>query len=90
MPTVGIRELKNKLSFYLKRVESAERIEVTKRGEVVALLIPAKGRKRVDKEVLALVEEGMASWAGGKPLGSTRPVKGRGRPLSELIVEDRR
>lgn len=90
MPTVGIRELKNKLSFYLKRVESGERIEVTKQGKVIALLIPGKGRKKVNKEVLALIEEGMASWAGGKPLGSPRPVKGRGRPLSELIVEDRR
>lgn len=89
MPTVGIRELKNKLSFYLKRVESGERIEVTKRGKVIAILIPAKERK-VDKELLALIEEGMASWAGGKPRGSPRPVKARGRPLSELIVEDRR
>jgi hypothetical protein len=28
-PKVGIRELKNRLSFYLKRVMSGERIEVT-------------------------------------------------------------
>ena len=89
MPRVGIRELKNRLSFYLKRVESGEQIEVTNRGEVIALLIPAK-RRKVDKEVLALVEDGLASWAGGKPLGSPRPVKGRGQPLSELILDDRR
>lgn len=86
---MGIRELKNGLSFYLKQVESGKQIEVTNRGEVIAPLIAAK-RRKVDKEVLALVEEGMASWAGGKPSGSPRPVKGRGRPLSELILEDRR
>lgn len=89
MSKVGIRELKNKLSLYLKRVERGERIEVTNRGEVIALLIPAK-RQAVNAELLALVQEGAASWAGGKPLGSPRPVKGRGRPLSQIIVEDRR
>jgi len=89
MSRVGIKELKNKLSAYLKRVESGERVEVTNRGEVIALLISAK-RRKVNKEVLALVEEGTASWAGGKPLGSPRPVKGRGRPLSDVIIEDRR
>ena len=89
MPTVGIRELKNKLSFYLKQVEDGQRIEVTNRGEVIAFLVPAK-RRKVDKELLALVEEGIASWRGGKPGGASHPVKGHGRPLSEIIVEDRR
>lgn len=89
MPTVGIRELKNKLSFYLKQVQEGKRIEVTNRGELIALLIPAKKRK-VDGALLALVEEGTASWSGGKPRGALHPVKGRGRPLSEIIVEDRR
>ena len=89
MAQVGIRELKNKLSLYLRRVERGERIEVTNRGEVIALLIPAKEGK-VEKELLALVEEGIATWNGGKPKGASRPVEGRGRPLSELIVEDRR
>lgn len=89
MSAVGIRELKNKLSYYLKRVQEGKRIEVTNRGELIALLIPAK-REKVDKELLALVEEGMASWSGGKPRGALHPVRGRGRPLSEIIVEDRR
>lgn len=89
METVGIRELGNKLSFYLKQVQEGKRIEVTNRGEVIALLIPAK-RRKVDKKLMALVEEGLASWTGGKPQGALHPVKGRGRPLSEIIIEDRR
>ncbi len=89
MSTVGIRELKNRLSFYLKQVEGGQRIEVTNRGEVIALLIPLN-RRKVDKEVLLLVEEGAASWNGGKPHGASQPVKGRGRPVSELVAEDRR
>ncbi|GIX47891.1 MAG: hypothetical protein KatS3mg131_2102 [Candidatus Tectimicrobiota bacterium] len=86
---VGIRELKDKLSFYLRQVEKGQEIEVAKRGRVIALLIPARG-KRVHKGLWALVAEGIVSWKGGKPRGASPPVQGRGRPLSELIVEDRR
>jgi len=88
MPTVGIRELKNRLSFYLRRVMSGERIEVTHRGKVIALLIPAR-TNNVPKELLTLVEEGLASWGGGKPSGSSKPVQIRGQPFSELILKDR-
>ena len=88
MVRVGIRELKSKLSRYLRRVEEGERIEVTNRGKVIAFLIPAKGQG-VDNAAWRLVEEGLASWSGGKPQGSRNPVKGRGRLVSEIIVEDR-
>ena len=67
MPTVGIRELKNRLSFYLRRVMSGERIEVTYRGKVIALLIPAR-TNNVPKELLTLVEEGLAFWGGWETL----------------------
>lgn len=88
MPTVGIRELKDKLSHYLKRVERGEWIAITNRGKVIALLTPA-GRD-LGEGALRLIEEGLASWTGGKPHGSPYLVKVRGRPLSELVVEDRR
>ena len=87
MPTGGIRELKNRLSFYLKRVMNGERIEVTHRSKVVALLIPARTNK-APKELLTLVEEGVASWGGGKPSASSQPVKLRGQALLELILKD--
>ncbi len=89
MPSVGIRELRNKLSLYLAQVKEGKQIEITNRGEVIALLIPMK-RKKVDKELLALVEEGSAAWTGSKPTGASQLVKGRGRLLSELVIEDRR
>jgi len=61
---------------------------VTHQGKVIALLIPARTSK-APKELLTLVEEGVASWGGGKPSGSSQPVKLRGQPFSELILEDR-
>lgn len=40
MTRVGIRELRQKASEYLRRVEAGETIEVTDRGRPVALLTP--------------------------------------------------
>jgi prevent-host-death family protein len=45
---VGIRELKNKLSEYLRLVRAGERILVTDRGEVVAELAPPGEAGRAD------------------------------------------
>ena len=36
----GIRELKNNLSRYIRRIEAGERISVTAHGRVVAELVP--------------------------------------------------
>ena len=40
MKTVGLRELKNRLSEYVREVRSGEGVLVTDRGEVVAELAP--------------------------------------------------
>jgi prevent-host-death family protein len=40
MKSVGLRELKNRLSEYVREVRSGEDVLVTDRGEVVAELIP--------------------------------------------------
>jgi prevent-host-death family protein len=87
--TVGIRELKNKLSHYLDRIKSGEKLAVTDRGNVIAFLLPAASAP-VFEGLARLVREGKASWEGGKPAGSLRPVEVPGRPVSEIVVEDRR
>ncbi len=40
METIGIRELKNRLSKYVRKVEAGEVVIVTDRGTVVAELVP--------------------------------------------------
>lgn len=40
MKTVGVREIKNRLSAYLRMVQQGERIAITHRGTVVAQLGP--------------------------------------------------
>ena len=42
MKTVGLRELKNRLSEYVRQVRSGHGVLVTDRGEVVAELLPPR------------------------------------------------
>lgn len=89
MQTVGVKELKDRLSYYLRKVKRGEKIIVTERERAIATLIPIGSGEEVG-ELLAIVEEGLAAWRGGKPKGATKPVRLPGRPLAEIVREDRR
>ncbi len=89
METVGIRELKENLSGYLKRVKSGERIVVTDRKKEVALLVPF-ARKTEEEKILELIQRGVVYWSGGKPTGMPSRIISKGRRVSEAIIEDRR
>lgn len=52
MISVGVRDLKNRLSEYLHRVRLGESVLVTDRGEVVAELLPP-GQGQTDPSTLA-------------------------------------
>jgi prevent-host-death family protein len=90
MEVVGVRELKARLSHHLRRVQAGHSVTVTDRGRAIARIQP------VDAPVdtgwtMRMVAEGKASWSGGKPRGSLRPVKLKGNKLaSDYVIEDRR
>lgn len=86
MVTVGIRELKAKLSSYVLKVKDGETIIVTEHGKEVAVLGPISPSVALAQR---LVKEGKAKWGGGKPRGYT-DVKIKGRPISDTVLEDRR
>ena len=87
---VGVRKLRDRLSEYLGRVKAGECLEVTDRGELIALITPAGKQRAVDPGILAMVQAGEAAWSGGKPRGPAKLKRLAGRPLSELALEDRR
>jgi prevent-host-death family protein len=89
MTTVGVRALKNRLSQYLRRAAEGERLTVTDRGRPVAILGPPEERDE-DQQLRTLVREGLARWAGGKPRMPRRPVRIRGKPISDTVREGRR
>ncbi len=89
MSNVGVRELKNKLSRYLEDVQKGKKIAVKKRGRVIAFLVPARRSREVEKAE-DLIREGLAVWSGGAPAGAKKRIKIKGKPVAEVILEDRR
>lgn len=104
MTTVSVRELKNRLAHYLRLSEKGERITVTRRGKPIAVIAPTASRngsgepageterERLERKLWALVDKGVISWSGGKPVFPKKRVKlrGKGPTISEMILEDRR
>jgi len=87
--TVGLRELKNRLSEVLRRVAAGERLVVLDGGRPVAIITRPEPTDD-DEAIRALVREGRAAWGGGKPHGARRPVRLKGKPIHETVLEDRR
>ena len=87
--TVGVRELKARLSEYLLRVKQGQTLVITEHGKPVGRLVPAG--QSLDQRLQAMIDAGLAEW-NGKPLPPARPVaKLRGgKSISDMIIEDRR
>ena len=87
MERIGVRELRQNASKYLKRAEAGESIEVTDRGRPVARLVPATAGADIDQ----LVAEGLLippQQPGDiLDLGPPIPLKPGTRLPSELVSE---
>ncbi len=90
---VGVRQLKNNLTRYLRRVGEGQTILVNNRKRPVAIL------KRPDRDAALTREERLAALvAEGKiqpaslhgPFGVFKPVAVKGKPASRIILKDRR
>lgn len=83
MLSIGIRELRQRASEYLRRVEAGETIQVTDRGRPVALLVPTPRGDAVER----LEAEGRLSGVDGDLLDLGEPLAAvQGVPApSELL-----
>jgi prevent-host-death family protein len=95
MKTVGVRELKNSLSEYLRRVRSGESVLVTDRGEVVAELTPP-GHMGADTSlppgVRVLARRGLATVGSAPDPALYRALPRRGPrrfTAAQLLDEER-
>lgn len=94
MQLVGIRELKNRLTHYISLIKKGEDVVVTDRGNPVAILhsldqieVNASSEARL----ASLAKKGMVKL----PLKDSRDTKTRavpikGKPLSRIVIEERR
>ena len=92
MIQVGVKDLKNHLSRYLKKAHAGETIRVTVRGEVIAVVTGiALQTSPLLKTLHNLIDGERYHWNGRKPRGfSKRPPLTPGPTLADLIMEDRR
>ena len=93
MSTVGVRELKNRLTQYLRRTKLGDEIVVTERGKPIALIQPIQSTERaasLDARLARLAAQGFVTLPTRAPLKRVRLVKVAGAPISKTILRDRR
>jgi len=85
---VSIRELKNRLSHYLRLTKAGESVIITERGTPIGRIVPAGAT--VDVRIDAMMQAGLVLW-NRKKLSPIHPVtKARGaRTVANLLIEDR-
>lgn len=87
---VGVKELKNSLSKYLRAVRGGEVVQITERGKVVAEIRPRTARASEDEQVLLRLErEGVVTRGRGRPTDDPPVRIPRGAPASNMVIEDR-
>ena len=91
MATVGTRDLKNRLSHYLRLVRNGATLVVTDHGRPVAMLRPLESDTASSEERWArLAALGLITLPKRSKCGRFKPMKLKGaRPVSQDIIEDR-
>jgi prevent-host-death family protein len=85
--TVGIRELKDKASTIIDRVEDGEAITVTKHGRPVARIVSAT----TPPHLAALVANGTVRPSEGpRYLPNPTKLRGSGKSAADYVSEGRR
>jgi prevent-host-death family protein len=86
--TVGVRELKARLSSYLKQVKAGATLVITERGRPVGRIVPVK--PAVEARVRELSQAGLAAWSGRKlaPIAPVARTRGS-QMIADLLLEDR-
>ena len=94
MQLVGIKELKDRLTYYLKLTREGDNIIVTDRGAPVAVihsLDAAEGNASPDEKLASLARQGMIRLPVRRGnLKKIKAVRATGKPASEIIMEDRK
>jgi prevent-host-death family protein len=92
MISAGIKNLKNNLSRYIYQVKKGEDILITERGKVIARIIREDPKNISLREALSpLIVTGLITLPSQKiEKKISAPVKLTGKPVSEMVIEDRR
>ena len=85
---VGVRDLKARLSKYLRQVSQGQTVIITDHGRPVGRLSPVD--QPIDDRLKALQDAGLVAWNGQKLKSVTAAATNRGkRQVSDILVEMR-
>lgn len=93
MISVGIKELKNRLTHYIRLAKQGEELVVTERGKPVVLmqsLRTATDVTTLEARLARLAALGIATLPNRSPSLRIKPVRLRGTPVSRIVLEERR
>ncbi len=85
---IGIRELKTRLSRYIRQVKTGNTLIITERGKAIGLVIPVG--LPVQSRMKELVQTGLVAWSGRKLRTALPMAKTRGKKtVADLLLENR-
>ena len=86
--TVNVRELKSRLSHYLRLAKAGESVEITERGTPIGRIVPTAAS--IESRIEAMSRSGLVQWSSRRLEPRAPAVRAKGRAsVAELLVEDR-
>jgi prevent-host-death family protein len=86
--TVNIRELKSRLSHYLRLTKAGKTVEITERGTPIGRIVPTAAP--IEDRMQAMVQAGLVLWNRRKlkPMKPVARVHGK-KSVAQILIEER-
>jgi prevent-host-death family protein len=88
----GLREANQQFSKAIKAVRAGKEVILTERGRPIAVIKPIREADTQEAALQEMADEGLITLPtrkGPMPTPRWKPVKIKGKPLSQTIIEDR-
>ncbi len=92
MSIVGVKELKNRLTQYLKKTKKGEEVIITEHGKPIAVIRSTEGpppSSSLEARLIELSKEGKITFPRKKFLAKIPPIKIPGPLISSTVLEER-
>ena len=89
---MGLREANQRFSKAIKAVKAGKEVVLTERGKPIAVIKPLKPTEDQEAVIRRLETEGILRPAvkrGPMPVPTWKPIRIKGKPMSQTISEER-
>ena len=87
---LGLREANQRFSKAINAVRAGKEVILTDRGQAIAVITPLKQEDTLDATLKRMADEGLITLPSRKgQLPRFEPIRIKGKPLSQTIIEDR-